>query len=43
LTALLAEAGLEVTDTTGLSFSVTRGFMLSENKSLDYLVTARKA
>jgi len=43
LTALLVEAGLEVTDTTGLSFSVTRGFMLSENKSLDYLVTARKA
>jgi 2-polyprenyl-6-hydroxyphenyl methylase/3-demethylubiquinone-9 3-methyltransferase len=42
LTALLVEAGLEVTDTTGLSFSVTRGFTLSENKSLDYLVTARK-
>lgn len=40
LTALLADAGLTVTDVRGLSFSPARGFVLSEDVSLDYLVTA---
>lgn len=40
LTALLHKAGLRVTDVTGLSFSPMKGFHLSDNKSLDYLVTA---
>lgn len=40
LTALLKDAGLSVTDTRGLSFSATRGFVLSETMSLDYLLTA---
>ena len=39
LTALLADAGLRVIDTRGLSVSPGRGFTLSENVSLDYLVT----
>ncbi|MFN3943519.1 MAG: bifunctional 2-polyprenyl-6-hydroxyphenol methylase/3-demethylubiquinol 3-O-methyltransferase UbiG [Allosphingosinicella sp.] len=43
LCALLREAGLEVVDTTGLGFSVTRGFALTDDKSLDYFVTARRA
>jgi 2-polyprenyl-6-hydroxyphenyl methylase/3-demethylubiquinone-9 3-methyltransferase len=37
----LETAGLEVLDTTGLSFSPTRGFVLGENLALNYLVTAR--
>jgi 2-polyprenyl-6-hydroxyphenyl methylase/3-demethylubiquinone-9 3-methyltransferase len=41
--ALLRDAGLEVVDVTGLAFSATRGFTLSDNKSLDYLVTAKRA
>ena len=41
-TALLEDAGLEVLDCTGLAFSITRGFTMSEDKSLDYFVTARK-
>lgn len=40
LTALLADAGLRVMDTRGLSFSPTRGFALSDDVSLDYFVTA---
>lgn len=40
LTALAEAAGLEVIDVTGLSFSPTHGFKLSENKALDYFVTA---
>lgn len=40
---LLGEAGLEVLDTTGLSFSPARGFLLSDNVQLNYLVTARVA
>lgn len=39
LTALLEAAGLEVIDCTGLTFSPARGFHLSDNKTLDYLVT----
>ncbi len=40
LAALLATAGLRVTDTTGLAFSPLRGLMLSDNPALNYLVTA---
>jgi len=36
----LDAAGLTVTDTTGLGFSPARGFMLGEDLSLNYLVTA---
>jgi 2-polyprenyl-6-hydroxyphenyl methylase/3-demethylubiquinone-9 3-methyltransferase len=43
LCALLRDAGLDVVDVTGLGFSLTRGFSLSENKSLDYFVTAKRA
>ena len=42
LAPLLVDAGLEVVDTTGLSLSPARGFMLGENKALNYLVTARR-
>lgn len=40
LTALLRTAGLDVADVRGLSFSPARGFVLSDSKKLDYLVTA---
>ena len=43
LCALLKDAGLEVRDVTGLTYDPMRGFTLSDNKSLDYLVTATKA
>jgi 2-polyprenyl-6-hydroxyphenyl methylase/3-demethylubiquinone-9 3-methyltransferase len=42
LCALVADAGLEVVEVTGLAFDPMRGFTLSENKSLDYFVTARR-
>lgn len=40
--ALLRDAGLEVADCTGLSWGPASGFHLSDDKSLDYFVTARK-
>ncbi|HWH23147.1 MAG TPA: bifunctional 2-polyprenyl-6-hydroxyphenol methylase/3-demethylubiquinol 3-O-methyltransferase UbiG, partial [Allosphingosinicella sp.] len=43
LCALLRDAGLEVVDVTGLGFSLSGGFTLSNNKSLDYFVTAKRA
>lgn len=43
LTALLVDAGLEVTDVTGLAFSPAKGFDLSSSTALDYLLTARHA
>jgi 2-polyprenyl-6-hydroxyphenyl methylase/3-demethylubiquinone-9 3-methyltransferase len=43
LVALLAEAGLVAEDITGLGWSPTRGFHLTDDKSLNYLVTARQA
>ena len=43
LCALIRDAGLDVADIEGLAFSVTRGFLLSDDTSLDYLVTARKS
>jgi 2-polyprenyl-6-hydroxyphenyl methylase/3-demethylubiquinone-9 3-methyltransferase len=42
LTALIGDAGLEVMDCTGLAWGPARGFHLSDNKSLDYFVTARR-
>jgi 2-polyprenyl-6-hydroxyphenyl methylase/3-demethylubiquinone-9 3-methyltransferase len=42
LCALLRDAGLEVEDVTGLAWTPTRGFHLSDNKSLDYFVTAKR-
>jgi 2-polyprenyl-6-hydroxyphenyl methylase/3-demethylubiquinone-9 3-methyltransferase len=41
LTVLLEQAGLEVTDSSGLSFDPGRGFTLSANKAINYLLTAR--
>jgi 2-polyprenyl-6-hydroxyphenyl methylase/3-demethylubiquinone-9 3-methyltransferase len=43
LCALLQEAGLEVPDVTGMAWSPLKGFSLSDDKSLDYFVTARRA
>ena len=42
LTALLADAGLEVANLRGLSFSPGAGFHLSDDTSLNYLLTARR-
>jgi 2-polyprenyl-6-hydroxyphenyl methylase/3-demethylubiquinone-9 3-methyltransferase len=41
LTALLDQAGLEVTDSSGLGFDPARGFTLSANDAINYLLTAR--
>jgi 2-polyprenyl-6-hydroxyphenyl methylase/3-demethylubiquinone-9 3-methyltransferase len=43
LTALVKDAGLDVIDCTGLAWNPASGFHLSDNKSLDYFITARKA
>jgi 2-polyprenyl-6-hydroxyphenyl methylase/3-demethylubiquinone-9 3-methyltransferase len=43
LCALLRDAHLEIVDCTGLAWGPARGFHLSDNKSLDYLVTAKRA
>jgi 2-polyprenyl-6-hydroxyphenyl methylase/3-demethylubiquinone-9 3-methyltransferase len=43
LSALVTRSGLEVTDTTGLSFDPRTGFVLSTNVTLDYFLTARAA
>jgi 2-polyprenyl-6-hydroxyphenyl methylase/3-demethylubiquinone-9 3-methyltransferase len=43
LKAALRDAGLEVTDCTGLAWSPSRGLHLSGDASLNYLVTARRA
>ena len=42
LCALLQDAGLKVEDITGLGWTPTRGFCLTEDKSLNYLVTATR-
>jgi 2-polyprenyl-6-hydroxyphenyl methylase/3-demethylubiquinone-9 3-methyltransferase len=42
LCALLRDAGLEIVDTTGLAWGPARGFHLSDDKSLDYFVTAKR-
>lgn len=41
LMALLEKAGLEVTDRSGLSFDPRRGFVLSKDESINYLLTAQ--
>ena len=43
LSALLRDAGLEIVDVTGLGWTPSRGFSLTDDKSLNYLVTARRA
>ena len=43
LCAVLNDAGLPVTDVTGLTYDPLHGFTLSDNKSLDYFVTAKRA
>jgi len=43
LKVLLAQRGLEVVDTTGIGWSPTRGFALTDDLSLNYLVTAKRA
>ena len=43
LTALVEAAGLEVIETRGLSFSPTKGFVISDDVTLDYFVTAARA
>lgn len=40
LTALIEQAGLTVRDVRGLAFAPTRGFLLSDDLAMDYLVTA---
>jgi 2-polyprenyl-6-hydroxyphenyl methylase/3-demethylubiquinone-9 3-methyltransferase len=42
LIALIRDAGLEVEDCTGLAWGPASGFHLSDNKSLDYFVTAKR-
>jgi 2-polyprenyl-6-hydroxyphenyl methylase/3-demethylubiquinone-9 3-methyltransferase len=42
LCALVREAGLDVIDITGLAYNPLRGFTLSDDKSLDYFVTAKR-
>ncbi len=42
LCALVRDAGLDVIDVTGLVYNPLRGFTLSDDKSLDYFVTARR-
>ena len=41
LTALLADAGLEVVEMQGIAFSPLKGLHLSENIALNYIVSAR--
>jgi len=43
LGALVQQAGLELVDTTGLSFDPRTGFVLSTRLTLDYFLTARRA
>jgi 2-polyprenyl-6-hydroxyphenyl methylase/3-demethylubiquinone-9 3-methyltransferase len=42
LKALVRDSGLEVVDTTGISWTPTRGFALTDDLSLNYLVTAKR-
>ncbi|ASK89265.1 bifunctional 2-polyprenyl-6-hydroxyphenol methylase/3-demethylubiquinol 3-O-methyltransferase UbiG [Sphingorhabdus sp. SMR4y] len=43
LEKLLSNAGLDVVDTSGLSYSPSKGFALSDNLALNYLMTVVKA
>lgn len=42
LSALVRDAGLEVIDCTGLAWGPARGFHISDNKSLDYFLAAKR-
>lgn len=42
LEKLLGEAGLQVIDTSGISYSPARGFSISDNLALNYLMTVVK-
>jgi 2-polyprenyl-6-hydroxyphenyl methylase/3-demethylubiquinone-9 3-methyltransferase len=42
LRTLVAQAGLEVIDTTGIGWSPTRGFALTDDLSLNYLLAAKR-
>jgi 2-polyprenyl-6-hydroxyphenyl methylase/3-demethylubiquinone-9 3-methyltransferase len=42
LCALISDAGLDVIDLTGLGWTPARGFALTDDKSLNYLVTAKR-
>jgi 2-polyprenyl-6-hydroxyphenyl methylase/3-demethylubiquinone-9 3-methyltransferase len=42
LSALVEDAGLKVVDCHGLAWGPARGFHLSDDKSLDYFVTAKR-
>jgi 2-polyprenyl-6-hydroxyphenyl methylase/3-demethylubiquinone-9 3-methyltransferase len=41
--ALLRDCGLEIVDCTGMGWNPASGFHLSDDKSLDYFVTAKRA
>jgi 2-polyprenyl-6-hydroxyphenyl methylase/3-demethylubiquinone-9 3-methyltransferase len=43
LGAMVRAAGLEVVDVTGLGWTPTRGFALTDDTSLNYLMTAKRA
>lgn len=43
LCAMVRAAGLETVDVTGLAWTPARGFVLSDDRSLNYLVTAKRA
>ena len=40
--ALVTDAGLEMVDTTGMSWTPARGFALTDDLSLNYLMTAKR-
>jgi 2-polyprenyl-6-hydroxyphenyl methylase/3-demethylubiquinone-9 3-methyltransferase len=42
LKALVTDAGLRIVDTSGISWTPTRGFALTDDLSLNYLVTAKR-
>jgi 2-polyprenyl-6-hydroxyphenyl methylase/3-demethylubiquinone-9 3-methyltransferase len=43
LKAMVSQAGLEVVDTTGIGWTPARGFALTDDLSLNYLLTAKRA
>jgi 2-polyprenyl-6-hydroxyphenyl methylase/3-demethylubiquinone-9 3-methyltransferase len=43
LEKMLAEAGLQVIDTSGISYNPASGFSISDNLALNYLMTVVKA
>ena len=43
LEKMLGDAGLQVIDTSGLSYSPTSGFSVSDNLALNYLMTVVRA